>query len=220
MDYKSHLKSRISEGILHFCEVCILDADNRLVSWKVISSNSDELAVEGIATRQSIANLFFLAALQEQSQELRECRLILILQDRSISAAGKISGFQSTHFQTVVQTISNPTNETRFFSFGLQPDTVPGEYWRKCRKFIGHDNLFSPAAGAMVTDGQGRYLLQRRGDDGTWGILGGSLELGETICEAAVREVFEESGLKVHLCDFFLWQQAMNRPGFPGDIIV
>jgi len=51
----------------------------------------------------------------------------------------------------------------------------------------------------MVTDGNGRYLLQRRSDDGTWGILGGGTEIGESIVENAIREVLEESGLQIRI---------------------
>lgn len=40
-------------------------------------------------------------------------------------------------------------------------------------------------------------LLQRRADDGTWGLVGGIMNLGETVEEAARREVFEETGLIV-----------------------
>jgi 8-oxo-dGTP pyrophosphatase MutT (NUDIX family) len=40
-------------------------------------------------------------------------------------------------------------------------------------------------------------LLQRRVDDGRWGLIGGALELGESFEGAARRELFEESGLAV-----------------------
>jgi ADP-ribose pyrophosphatase YjhB (NUDIX family) len=54
-----------------------------------------------------------------------------------------------------------------------------------------------PAASAIVTDEQGRILLHRRTDNQLWSIPGGGMEPGETITQTAVREVEEETGLKV-----------------------
>lgn len=58
-------------------------------------------------------------------------------------------------------------------------------------------NSLVPAASAVVIDGQGRILLQRRSDNGFWSIPGGAMEIGETIAGAAVRETREETGLDV-----------------------
>ncbi|MDQ3431099.1 MAG: NUDIX domain-containing protein [Actinomycetota bacterium] len=38
-------------------------------------------------------------------------------------------------------------------------------------------------------------LLQQRGDDGSWGLPGGALDPGETLEQAARRELLEETGL-------------------------
>jgi ADP-ribose pyrophosphatase YjhB (NUDIX family) len=44
---------------------------------------------------------------------------------------------------------------------------------------------------------ENQVLLQRRKDNGLWGIPGGSLEPGESLEEAAIRETFEEVGLMI-----------------------
>lgn len=54
-----------------------------------------------------------------------------------------------------------------------------------------------PAASAVVTDSQGRILLHRRSDNELWALPGGSMEVGETIAETAIRETKEETGLDV-----------------------
>lgn len=48
----------------------------------------------------------------------------------------------------------------------------------------------------MLND-QNQILLQRRGDDNNWCIPGGGMDLGETVEETAIREVFEETGLNI-----------------------
>ena len=44
-----------------------------------------------------------------------------------------------------------------------------------------------------------RVLLTKRNDFGVWCLPGGHVDSGETIAQAAVREVFEETGLKIRL---------------------
>lgn len=44
---------------------------------------------------------------------------------------------------------------------------------------------------------EGRLLLQRRADNGQWGLPGGSVEIGETVTAALAREVQEETGFEV-----------------------
>jgi 8-oxo-dGTP pyrophosphatase MutT (NUDIX family) len=54
-------------------------------------------------------------------------------------------------------------------------------------------------ATALIRDATGRVLFQRRTDFGWWGLPGGLVEIGETFCECAVREVREETGLQIRV---------------------
>ena len=54
-----------------------------------------------------------------------------------------------------------------------------------------------PSASAVIFDRRGRVLLQERSDGGQWGLPGGSVEIGESVTDAAIREVHEETGLVV-----------------------
>jgi ADP-ribose pyrophosphatase YjhB (NUDIX family) len=56
-----------------------------------------------------------------------------------------------------------------------------------------------PSVAAVVRDEQGWILLQRRSDNGRWGLPGGSVEIGESVAEAIRREVVEETGFRVEV---------------------
>ena len=45
----------------------------------------------------------------------------------------------------------------------------------------------------------GEFLLMRRSDNGHWGLPGGFVETGESVSEAARREVLEETGWSIEL---------------------
>jgi ADP-ribose pyrophosphatase YjhB (NUDIX family) len=60
-------------------------------------------------------------------------------------------------------------------------------------------NSLVPGGSAVISDDQGRILLQRRADSGNWSLPGGVMEIGETLGAAVVREVREETGLEVKL---------------------
>ncbi|WP_306189443.1 NUDIX domain-containing protein [Streptomyces sp. MK5] len=60
-------------------------------------------------------------------------------------------------------------------------------------------NSLVVAASAVVTDEEGRILLQRRRDNGLWALPGGVMEMGDSLPGTAVREVKEETGLDVEI---------------------
>jgi len=60
------------------------------------------------------------------------------------------------------------------------------------------DELRSGVA-ILIFDEENRVLLQKRSDVGKWGIPSGHVEIGETVSEAAVREVKEETDLDIRI---------------------
>lgn len=75
-------------------------------------------------------------------------------------------------------------------------------YIHELRQLVGHRPIIMVGSGVLlVRDNQ--VLLQRRKDNGLWGIPGGSLEPGESFEEAAIRETYEEVGLVVDKLTLF-----------------
>jgi len=64
-------------------------------------------------------------------------------------------------------------------------------------KGVGHRPLQMVACAVFLFNEERKVLLEKRADDNTWCVPGGSMELGETPEEAAKREFFEETGLKL-----------------------
>jgi len=58
-------------------------------------------------------------------------------------------------------------------------------------------NSLVPAAVAVVAREDGAVLLIRRTDNGNWALPGGAIEMNESVADAAIRETFEETGIKV-----------------------
>ncbi len=58
-----------------------------------------------------------------------------------------------------------------------------------------------PAIGAIIIRGNDILLIRRGAEPGRgrWSVPGGSVELGETLHEAVIRETFEETGLTVEV---------------------
>lgn len=64
---------------------------------------------------------------------------------------------------------------------------------------MGHIDEIRPGVAVIVLDAKNRVLLQKRSDVGLWGIPSGHVEPGETVAEAAVREVKEETNLDIRI---------------------
>ena len=70
-------------------------------------------------------------------------------------------------------------------------------YMKQLRSHVGNTLVLMPSVAALVRDGAGLILFQRRADDGRWSLPAGSIDPGETPAQAIVREVHEETGLHV-----------------------
>jgi ADP-ribose pyrophosphatase YjhB (NUDIX family) len=72
----------------------------------------------------------------------------------------------------------------------------------------------SLAVAGIAFDDAGRVLLVKRGRppaEGLWSVPGGKVELGESLEEACVREMREETGLVVEVCDRVTIVERISR---------
>ena len=76
-------------------------------------------------------------------------------------------------------------------------------YIQELRKHIGHAPIMCTAGGVIIENDKNEILLQKRRDNNCWGIVGGAMEIGESIQETVMREAYEEAGIKVYDLELF-----------------
>ena len=69
------------------------------------------------------------------------------------------------------------------------------------RYFATHPTVVRLSVSAVVRRVRGgeEILLMQRSDNGHWGLPGGHVEPGESVADAALREVLEETGWRIEL---------------------
>jgi len=71
------------------------------------------------------------------------------------------------------------------------------DFIREIRATAGHQLLWLPGVSAVVFDDEGRVLLGQRADNHRWALISGIPDPGEQPAAAIVREVQEETGVRV-----------------------
>ena len=64
---------------------------------------------------------------------------------------------------------------------------------------LGSEGRIRLGCSAIIFNGEGKFLLTRRADNGQWCLPSGGIEPGESVEETCIREVFEETGLNVKI---------------------
>ena len=88
------------------------------------------------------------------------------------------------------------------------------DYIRELRAILGSRPLIAVGADVVVTRrscSDKEVLLQKRRDGGYWTMPGGALEPGESLEQAARRELLEETGLVAERLDLLT---VCSGPGF------
>lgn len=76
------------------------------------------------------------------------------------------------------------------------------EYISSLRDKVGHAPVILVGALVLIFNKDKQVLLQLRSDNESWGLPGGTMELGESFEEAATREVYEETNLEIQNLKF------------------
>jgi ADP-ribose pyrophosphatase YjhB (NUDIX family) len=85
------------------------------------------------------------------------------------------------------------------------------DYITELRKLVGNKPLTLSTSGAIILDKDNKVLLHHRSDNDLWGVPGGIIELGESVEDAAKREVYEETGLIAHNLNLFNIYSGENQ---------
>lgn len=71
---------------------------------------------------------------------------------------------------------------------------------------------------ALWIENENGILLEKRGDDGNWGLIGGVMEIGESPRDTVKRELLEETGLTGEVSDL-IGVYSSHRHEYPnGDM--
>ena len=88
---------------------------------------------------------------------------------------------------------------------------------------ISHIPFIQTGSAIIIENEVGEILLQERTDRNKWGLPGGCQDLGEDLKETAVREAYEETGLKIDSKDIILIDTLSGnsrKNSYPnGDIV-
>lgn len=76
-------------------------------------------------------------------------------------------------------------------------------YVRELRSLVGHRPLIIAGAAVLIFNKDNCLLMQYRKDNRKWALIGGSMEIGESLEETARREALEETGLELDELNWF-----------------
>lgn len=81
-------------------------------------------------------------------------------------------------------------------------------YHGRLRAAMGDATLMFVGARGVIRNPKGEFLLIQRSDNKMWALPAGAMEIGESMADCAIRETFEETGLKAGKATMFAFLTA------------
>lgn len=114
-------------------------------------------------------------------------------------------------------------NEKQLLELSSQYGGYPVLFRMALDERICHIPFIQTGSSIIVRNEKNEILLQKRADNGKWGLPGGCQDLGENLRTTAVRELYEETGIKVKEEDLILIDTLSGekrKRSYPnGDIV-
>ena len=105
----------------------------------------------------------------------------------------KMREYTHEEFVKIVQSL----NETELMDLSAKHGGYPVLYRMALDERICHIPFIQPGSAVIIRNEKGEILLQERTDRNEWGLPGGCQDLGENLRDTAVREAYEETGIKL-----------------------
>lgn len=114
-------------------------------------------------------------------------------------------------------------NEEQLLELSSQYGGYPVLFRMALDERISHIPFIQTGAAIIIRNENGQILLQERTDRNKWGLPGGCQDLGEDLRFTAVREAYEETGIKLNPYDIELIDTLSGesrKNSYPnGDIV-
>lgn len=114
-------------------------------------------------------------------------------------------------------------NEQELLELSATKGGYPVLYRMSLDERIKHIPFIQTGSAIIIRNELGEILLQQRTDRDIWGLPGGCQDLGEDLKATAVREAYEETGLKLNIKDLKLIDTLSGetrKNNYPnGDIV-
>lgn len=131
----------------------------------------------------------------------------------------KMREYTHEEFVNLVKNLS----EEELFKLSAMYGGYPVLFRMALDERINHIPFIQTGAAIIIRNENGEILLQERTDRNKWGLPGGCQELGEDLRATAIREAYEETGIKLDYNDLELIDTLSGKTrknSYPnGDIV-